>query len=325
MDEMILVLGTGQMGPGIALSCLLAGYTVVLSGRRHEGLAKALHDIETAAGVLIETELLTPDDWERARARLTAELGFGAAARSTYVVEAIAEDLPLKQAVLAQIEQIAPADAVLASTTSALSPSALQAGLRHPERLLVAHYLRPAHLMPICEVVLGEQTSEATVQRAWALLQRCGIRPVLCRDVAGFIFNRLNLALVREALALLRDDVASLEDIEATVKLALGPRLPAMGPFEYLDLSGLDLIATIATSVYPHLDCTQDPTSGPLAERLAQGLLGMKAGRGFHTWTGESAAQFVRQRDQELIRRHKIWREQDGPVTNADDRTGMGE
>ncbi len=325
MDEVILVLGTGQMGPGIALSCLLAGYTVVLSGRRPEGLVTATRDMETAAGVLIETELLTPDDWQRARTRLTAEVGYGAAARSSYVIEAIAEDLPLKQAVLSQIEQLAPVEAVLASTTSALSPSALQAGLRHPERLLVTHYLRPAHLMPLCEVVRGEQTAETTVQRACALLRRCGIRPVLCRDVPGFVFNRLNLALVREALALLRDGVASLEDIEATVKLALGPRLPAMGPFEYLDLSGLDLIATVAGAVYPHLDCTRDATSGPLAEHLAQGWLGMKTGRGFHLWTGESAAQFTRQRDQELIRRHKIRREQDGRATSAEDRLDEGQ
>lgn len=126
-------------------------------------------------------------------------------------------------------------------------------------------------------------------------------------------------------LVLARDGVASLEDIEATVKLTLGPRLPAMGPFEYLDLSGLDLIATVAGTVYPHLDCTRDATSGPLAEHLAQGWLGMKTGRGFHLWTSESAAQFTRQRDQELIRRHKIRREQDGRATSAEDRLDEGQ
>src|SRR5262249_45460356 len=110
-----------------------------------------------------------------------------------------------------------------------------------------------------------------------------------------------------------------------TVKLALGPRLPAMGPFEYLDLSGLDLIATVAGAVYPHLDCTQDATSGPLAEHLARGWLGMKAGRGFHTWTGVRAAQFTRQRDQELMRRQKIRRDQDGGAAGTDNCTGEGQ
>jgi 3-hydroxybutyryl-CoA dehydrogenase len=159
-------------------------------------------------------------------------------------------------------------------------------------------------------VVWGTATAEATMQRARAVLEACGIRPVLCRDVPGFVFNRLHLALVREALALLRDGVASLADIEDTVKLGFGARFAAMGPFEYLDLSGLDLIATVAAAVYPHLDCSRDAGSGPLADHIAQGWLGMKAGRGFHEWPGERSAAFVRRRDQEIIRRRKILREE---------------
>jgi 3-hydroxybutyryl-CoA dehydrogenase len=310
MEESILVLGTGQMGPGIALSFALAGYVVVLSGRSQERLAMAARDMQAAAHVLIANDLLTPAAWRAAQERLSAEVGYAAASRSSYVVEAISEDLALKQDVLAEMERLAPSETLLASTTSALSPSALQRGLRRPDRLLVTHYIRPAHLMPLCEVVRGAETSEASVQRACAMLQSCGIRPVLCRDVPGFVFNRLNLALVREALALLRDGVASLEDIEDTVKLGMGARLPALGPFEYLDLSGLDLIATVAGAVYPHLDCTQDVASGPLAERIAQGRLGMKAGRGFHEWPGERPAEFVRQRDHEIIRRRKLLRDE---------------
>ena len=312
MDESVLVLGTGQLGPGLALSFVLAGYVVVLSGRSQERLARAARDMQDAADVLMAHDLLTPTAWRTAQERLSAEVVYAAAGRSSYVVEAIAEDLALKREVLAEMERLAPAEALLASTTSALSPTALQRGLRRPDRLLVTHYIRPAHLMPLCEVVRGTETSEASVQRACAVLQSCGIRPVLCRDVPGFIFNRLNLALVREALALLRDGVASLEDIEDTVKLGIAARLPALGPFEYLDLTGLDLIATVAGAVYPHLDCTRDVASGPLAERIAQGRLGMKAGRGFHEWPDERPAAFIKQRDQEIIRRRKILRDAPG-------------
>lgn len=310
MDESILVIGTGQMGPGIALSFALAGYPVVLSGRSQERLASAARGLEDAVAVMVEQDLLTAEEGRAARARIAAEVGYGAAARSTYVVEAIAEDLALKRELLAAVERLAPATALLASTTSALSPTALQRDLLRPERLLVTHYIRPAHLMPMCEVVRGAATDEATIQRARAALETCGIRPVLCLDVPGFVFNRLHLALVREALALLRDGVASPADIEDTVKLGFGARFPAMGPFEYLDLSGLDLIATVAAAVYPHLDCSQDAQSGPLADHLARGQLGMKAGRGFHEWPGESAAAFVRRRDREIIRRRKILREE---------------
>jgi 3-hydroxybutyryl-CoA dehydrogenase len=310
MDDSMLVIGTGQMGPGIALSFALAGYPVVLSGRSPERLARAGSDIDAALVVMVEQGMLTADEGRDARGRITAEVGVGAAARSTHVVEAIAEDLSLKREVLAAVERLAPATALLASTTSALSPTALQRDLQRPERLVVTHYIRPAHLMPMCEVVWGSATSEDTIQRACSVLERCGIRPVLCRDVPGFVFNRLHLALVREALALLRDGVAPLADIEDTVKLGFGARFPAMGPFEYLDLSGLDLIATVAAAVYPHLDCSRDAGSGPLADNIALGRLGMKAGRGFHEWPGDSPAAFVRRRDEEIIRRRKILREE---------------
>jgi 3-hydroxybutyryl-CoA dehydrogenase len=310
LNESVLVVGTGQMGPGIALSCALAGYPVILSGRSHERLGKATRDLEDAIAVMVEQDLLTADEGRRARGHIRTEVGYAAAARSTYVVEAIAEDLAAKRDLLAAIERLAPPTALLASTTSALSPTALQEGLQRPERLLVTHYIRPAHLMPMCEVVRGAATSDATVQRACTLLETCSIRPVRCRDVPGFVFNRLHLALVREALALLRDGVASLADIEDTVKLGFGARFPAMGPFEYLDLSGLDLIATVAVAVYPHLDCSHDAASGPLAEHIARGWLGMKAGRGFYEWPGERPTTFMRRRDQEIIRRRKILRDE---------------
>jgi len=171
----------------------------------------------------------------------------------------------------------------------------------------------------MCEVVQGAATSEATLQRVRTVLETFGIRPVICRDVPGFVFNRLHLALVREALALLRDGVASLGDIEDTVKLGFGARFPAMGPFEYLDLSGLDLIAAVATAVYPHLDCSPDAASGPLADQIAQGPLGMKADRGFHEWPGDSPAAFTQRRDEEIIRRRKILRDEQRKRTTQGD------
>jgi len=298
------------MGPGIGLSFALAGYPVTLSGRTQNRLARAALEVEAATAVMIDHGLLTADEGHDARQRMTWEIGLAAAARSTYVVEAIAEDLALKQDLFIAIERLAPTTALLASTTSALSPTALQQHLQHPERLLVTHYIRPAHLMPMCEVVPGLATSEAIIQQARRALESCGIRALLCRDVPGFVFNRLHLALVREALALLRDGVASLADIEDTIKLGFGSRFPAMGPFEYLDLSGLDLIATVATAVYPHLDCSRDVASGPLADHIAQQRLGMKVGHGFHEWPGESPAEFVRRRDQEIIRRKMILRDE---------------
>lgn len=311
MQESILVIGTGQMGPGIALSAALAGYDVVISGRGPERLETASRELAASARVMIDNDLLDDEQWQDARGRITGEVGYARAApHSTYVVEAIVEDMRSKQTLFADLEKVVPDDTLLASTTSALSPTEMQRHLEHPRRMIVTHYNRPAHLMLMCEVVPGEQTSPGTVERARDLLRTCGVRPVLCKDVPGFVFNRLQFAVLREALALLRDGVASLEDIEDSLKLGYGSRLPAMGPFEHADLNGLDLLATVGATVCPHLDCSQDLSTGPLGRLIAEGRLGMKTGEGFYNWTRHDPEEFKRERDREIIRRVKIVRAQ---------------
>lgn len=315
-DERVLVIGTGQMGPGIALSFALAGYRVTLSGRRPAGVDAGLRSMAASAQIMIESGLLTPADWDEARDRVTGTVGYADAARtSTYLVEAVLENLPLKQQLFAELGRLAPVDALLASTTSTLSPTEMQRDLARPERLVVTHYIQPAQLVPLAEVVPGEQTARATVERACAALQRCGVRPVLCRDVPGFIFSRVVLAVFREMSALVRDGIATPDDIDLIIKAAYAPRLAVMGPFEHADLGSLDQIARVANVVYPHLDCSKDASSGPLADRIAQGHLGMKTQRGFYNWTEAGAAEFRRRRDLEIIRRlksHRAERRQHG-------------
>jgi 3-hydroxybutyryl-CoA dehydrogenase len=133
---------------------------------------------------------------------------------------------------------------------------------------------------------------------------------VLCRDVPGFLFSRLQSAVLREALALVRDGVASVEDVEAILKLGYATRLPAMGPFEHSDLGGLDLITKIADTVWPYLDCSQTTQGTPLARLVEQGDLGMKTGRGFYDWSERDPAAFRLRRDREVIRRVKTLQEE---------------
>jgi 3-hydroxybutyryl-CoA dehydrogenase len=266
--------------------------------------------MQAAAHVLIANDLLTPAAWRAAQERLSAEVGYAAASRSSYVVEAISEDLALKQDVLAEMERLAPSETLLASTTSALSPSALQRGLRRPDRLLVTHYIRPAHLMPLCEVVRGEETSEASVQRACAMLQSCGIRPVLCRDVPGFVFNRLQAAILREFVHLVEQGHVTPETVDAVMKYGYAHRLPAMGTFEHADLSGIDLVCTVSREIWPDLSRESDPDATLLGRLRAEGRLGMKSGRGFYEWSPDDAARFRRERDREIARRLRILRDE---------------
>jgi 3-hydroxybutyryl-CoA dehydrogenase len=292
------------MGPGIALSFALGGFEVVLSGRSEHRLASELAGLERAAGEMIEYKLLDADAWHNARGRIQGEVALGpASSRCTYVVEAIIEDLSAKQTLLQELEELLGPEALLASTTSSLSPSDLQSGLINPQRVLVTHYIQPAQLMPVVEVAPGRKTAPEAVERASRVIERCGLRPVFCRDVPGFLFNRLQYAILREAVALLGDGVATAEDIDTVLKVAYAARLPGLGPFEHADLVGLDLVETIAKTIWSDLDCASDPEPGLIGELVAQGQLGMKAGRGFHDWRDRDPSAFKQQRDLAIIRR----------------------
>jgi len=130
----------------------------------------------------------------------------------------------------------------------------------------------------------------------------------MCREIPGFLWNRLQFALLREALALVRDGVASVEDIEAILKYGYGARLPAMGPFEHADLVGFDLMCTVGAAIWPTLDCSTDPSQGIVGQMMRAGDLGMKTGRGFYDWTSRDPVEFSRQRDLEVVRRVKALR-----------------
>ena len=299
------------MGRGIAMSLALGGHDVVLCGRSGASLADALDGIETSAAVMLDAELLDEAGWALARARITTSTDLDAAAGgATYAVEAVPEELELKRDVLGRADRSLPDDAVLTSTTSALSPTALAERLSQPERFLVTHYAQPAHLIPVCEVVPGQRSSAAAVARARGVLESCGVRPVICRDVPGFVWSRLQLAILRECVALVRDRVASAEDIEAVLKLGYAARLPAMGPFEHADLGGLDLMATVADIVWPALDASTSADDSLLGEMVRAGRLGMKSGRGFHDWERRDPDEFKRRRDEEVVRRLKVLREE---------------
>lgn len=303
------------MVPGIALSLGLVGHDVLISGRRPEALDDVERRIEQSVSTLLDSGLLDEDGWQAARLRIQMQVGLdGEVARSTYVVEAIVEDLDLKRRVLVDVEERVAPETILASTTSALSPTAIQTALEHPERFVVTHYAQPAHLVPVVEVVPGEQTAAGTVERACAVLESCGLRPICCGDVPGFIWARIQMAVLREVLALVRNGVATVEDIETIMKFGYGSRLPAMGPFEHADLGGLDLIATTANYVWPDLDTSTDIGGTPLADLIAEHRLGMKTGRGFYDWEERNADEFRRERDLEVIRRLKHLRGKESQV-----------
>ncbi len=201
-----------------------------------------------------------------------------------------------------ELDALCPPEVILASNTSALMPSALASPTRHPERVIVVHYFNPAHLIPVVEVVLGPHTSEETLSRATAMLRQAGKTPaVLRKEVPGFIANRLQAALLREALQLVEDGVTSLEDLDAVVSMGFGRRLAAFGPFAVVDLNGLDVWQAIMANLSPILSSASEP-SPLLAERAGRGELGLKSGQGFYSWSPEAGRGALARRDAELLR-----------------------
>jgi 3-hydroxybutyryl-CoA dehydrogenase len=301
--EQIAVIGAGLMGTSIGLDWARAGFSVTIYDNDPDCVESVTRRAREIGQALVEGEVITANELNLAVGRMTATADLGeAVAQADYVAEAIVEDLGVKQALYAELDAITKPAAVLASNTSSLMPSALAASTKRPERVLVAHYFNPGHLIPVVEVVLGPQTAPEAVETTTRLLREAGKTPaILNKEVPGFIANRLQAALLREALALVEDGVCSMEDLDAVVSLGFGRRLAAFGPFTISDMAGLDVWYAIAHYLYPLISAQQEAHT-TLRERVARGDLGFKTGCGFYEWTPAEAAAALAKRDAELLR-----------------------
>ena len=288
--ERVAVIGAGLMGHGIALEFALAGYAVTLHDVDERRLADAIGRMRASLRLLSDAGLAAAQvDAVPAALRITTDLA-GAVAGADLVVEAVYEHLPLKHEIFRELDRHAPPRAILASNTSTFVPSVLAEATTRPERVLVAHYFNPPHLIPLVEVVPGARTAEETVQTMVALLTRVGKEAVVVRHEApGFIANRLQNALRREALSSVARGAATPQDVDRGGRRGFGRRLAVAGPFELTELIGLDLALAIAEQLYPTLESSPEPPA-ILRDKVARGELGVKTGQGFYGWTPEEAA-----------------------------------
>ncbi len=309
----VLIVGAGLMGHGIGQVFAQGGYAVVLNDLDEERLARAVDRIRQNLDLFVQEALLTPDDAANARARISTEVDLARAARDAdLVVEATFEDLESKRGVLRRLTEVCPERTLLASNTSGLSVNAMAPATGRPDRFVVAHFWNPPHLIPLVEVVRGDQTAEATITTLVAVLRSIGKAPVVVqKDVLGFVGNRLQYALFREALALIQNGVCTAEDIDTVVKTSFGRRLTTAGPLETADLNGTDLFYRISQYLFPDLDASTEPH--PFFKTLiAEGRIGVKVGQGFRAWPGDRAERVRQARDRELIRWLKLDRVGEG-------------
>ncbi|GAO71140.1 3-hydroxyacyl-CoA dehydrogenase [Comamonas sp. E6] len=207
------------------------------------------------------------------------------------VIECIPERLDIKQALFKQLEQRARKNALLASNSSSFPITAIAQGLQTQERMLGLHFFMPAHLTPLVEVVCGEASRMECAENLHAFMRQCGMVPVLVKkDLPGFLANRLQHALAREAFALIEAGIASAEDVDSAVRFGFGFRFLAAGPVLQRDHAGLEVHCAAGATMYPSLADNKEP-SPCLSQRVAEGKFGMKSGEGFFKWTPESIAQ----------------------------------
>ena len=305
--ERIAVVGAGLMGHGIAQEFALAGYQVRLHDLSDDRLRAALTNIRANLQRLSSLGRLESTRIDPALAAITVSTDLGrTVSGAELVIEAIVEELGAKHALLRSLEALCGQDTLIASNTSSFMPSRLAEAVSRPDRLLVAHYFNPPYLIPLVEIVPGPETSSDTIAAMVGLLENVGKAPVVLRkEATGFVGNRLQFALFREALAIVEQGIADPEAVDQVVRFGFGRRLAAAGPFEVFDLAGLDTIAAVAAEIFPEL-ATASPSGQQVPEllrqKVQQGELGVKSGRGFHEWTDEKIEELRRRLTQALVR-----------------------
>jgi len=280
-DRPLAVLGAGIMGHGIAHAAIAAGYVTRLCDVADAPLRQAADAIRNIVAKGVELGKVTADDGAAMLARLSTTTSVAEAVAGVgVVIEAAPEQLDVKLALLAQVQAFAPADAVVASNTSALGITEMAAVLDRPERMGGMHFFNPVHKMKLVEIVRAPETSDATVRAMTAVAEAMGKATVLIRESPGFITSRVNALIGNEAFYMLQDGVASARDIDTALKLGLNH---PMGPFELVDLVGLDTRLSILQ--YLHRTLGEKFRPCPLLEQyVAAGRLGRKVGKGVYDY-----------------------------------------
>ncbi|BEM70480.1 3-hydroxyacyl-CoA dehydrogenase family protein [Serratia ureilytica] len=294
------VLGAGLMGVGIATHFIRHGHEVLLyepdPQRRVEAPA-------VASGILAELSdvgQFDRDEREAALARLRVTGDLNAVAHARLLIEAIPERLELKHALYEQLEGLIADDAVIASNTSGLPPDELAARMTHPQRLLIAHFWHPPHLIPLVEIVPGSATEPRHLAAVQALLGEMALEAVLLERAApGFVGNRLQFAVLREALHIVHSGIASAEVVDQVMRASLGRRYAMVGPLEAADMTGLSTVADIARHLFPEL-ATGDEMMALVEQRLQRGDIGQRSGRGFYLWDEARRERIQRRRAHQL-------------------------
>ena len=317
MSDMVAVLGPGRIGRQIALAFALGGCRVRLvdakegraAGEAERTLADARREIVRDVGLMVEERVIDQAESAAVLARIEERVGLDALAGCGFVQEALPESVPLKQATFARLRGVVDDTAIIASGSSTISPSHVCDAVERPERFLVAHWLNPAHIIPLVDVVPGPRTSPETIERTLKLLESLGKTPVRCGDSPGFIGPRLQVLLMNEAVRLVEEGVATPEDVDRAFRAGMGFRYASIGIFEFIDWGGVDILYRASRYMSETLGDERFKPARMVEEKRARNELGPKTGRGFFDYSGDRREAFETEKVRALLRRLRIERQ----------------
>lgn len=296
----IAIIGNGLMGQGIAQVFARSGKTVKLIGRNSDSLSKAMQTIGTNFDAFVERKHTTREEADTAIAGISTTTDYNDAADVDFVIEAVPAVRETQIEVFGRLDEICSPDVVLAST-SGHPISLMVERMVHPERAIAAHFVYPAQLMPLVEVCGGKKTSPGVVGWTCQFLETVGQTAALMdKEIDGFIVNRLQFAIMREAWSMWANGIASAEAIDASMRLTLGRRYSVTGPIESAELGGLDIIHTFAEFLFPSLDNITEPPEAVTA-LVREGHFGLKTGKGIYDWSKRDGAALLAQRADRLF------------------------
>ena len=286
MIQKICVAGAGTMGSGIALAAAQNNFDTVLFDTNEKGIENAKKSIGKNLDFLLNKEKISITEKENIYKRILFTTNIEDCT-GDLIIEAIIENVSIKETLYKNIAAINTAQTIFASNTSSLSISAIQKNILHPERICGMHFFNPAHIMKLVEVVAGEETSEQTMQTVYDICIALKKQPVICKDAPGFIVNRVARHFYLEAMHLAYEKKINFEDIDLLMENA-GFK---MGPFKLMDLIGMDINLAVSQSVYHAFNDNPRFKPSPMQEqKVAEGNLGKKTGKGFYEYT-QNAAQ----------------------------------
>lgn len=292
----IVIAGAGTMGSSMGETFAKYGYDVTLYDIFPSALEKAGNLIRLNQETEVAEHVVTPEESAALLERIRYSEDKACFEGADLVVEAILEKLDVKHAFWAEISELVPEDAILASNTSGLSITAIAEVVKRPERFGGMHWINPPHLIPLIEVIQGKKTDDETAAAIRDIALAVEKKPVIVQDAPGFALNRIQLAVLRECLHIVEQGIATPEAVDDVMKYGLGMRYACLGPFEVCDLGGLDIFYNIASYLFEDLADEKAPF-GMLADRFEKGQYGVKTAAGFYDYAGGKDAEKIKYRD----------------------------